>query len=207
MNIVDLKDEIIKYGKLLYAKNLSPATSGNMSVRFGENFLITTSGTCLGDLNYDDIVLINYSGELLEGSKNASSEKFLHLKTYELRPDVNAIIHSHSPKATAFATAGLGLELPINAEIVFYFEKIKLAKYATPSSEQLIVNTVPFLRESDAVLMENHGLLTCSSSVKEAFFNVERVESYASTYIDAKILGRLHLLSRKGIENVRNLRK
>ena len=94
--ILNMKNEIIKYGKKLGDKNMSPATSGNISVRCGENILITASGTCLSDLAEDEIVLIDKNSNILEGGKKPSSEKNLHIAVYNLRPDINAIIHCHA---------------------------------------------------------------------------------------------------------------
>ena len=206
MNITELKEDIIKFGKLLYSKNFSPATSGNISVRYGENFLISSSGSCLGFLEYDDIVMVNSNGNVIEGNKKASSEKFLHIKAYEQRPDINSIFHVHSPKATALAIAGVELLAPFCAELVYYFGEIKLAKYATPSSLELVEKTIPFLKNSNAVLMQNHGLLVCAKSIKEAFFGVESIENYAQNYIDAKILGCLTLLSKKSLQEIQLLK-
>ena len=91
-NILEIKKSIIKYGAKLGEKNMSPATSGNISVRVENNILITASGTCLADLSEDEIVLMDKHANVIEGSRKPSSEKNLHIAIYEMRPDINAII-------------------------------------------------------------------------------------------------------------------
>ena len=98
-----MKKDVVKFGKLLYDKDLTSATSGNISVFDGKSVFITATGTALGFLNEDDVVEIDLDGNELENGKKASSEKKMHLAIYKLRPDIKAIIHCHSPFATAFA--------------------------------------------------------------------------------------------------------
>ncbi len=201
----NIKNEIIKYGELLYKKGLSPATSGNISVKFDKGYLVTASGVSLGDLTFEDIIFIDENANILEGTKKPTSEKFLHLKTYSLRSDINAIIHCHSPKATAFSVAGLGMDMPILSEFVYYFDKIPLAKYATPSSTQLVENTVPHLKDSKAVLMANHGVITIANNLKNAFYQIETIEAYAEVYLNSITLGKMNKLSKKDIEEINKL--
>ena len=122
-----LKEELIFWGKRLYFKGLSPATSGNISLRAGDNFLITASGTCAGDLVADEISLIDINGNLISGKK-PSSEKFMHLAIYEERDDINAVVHSHCPYITAFAVNGIPIKDPILPEFIYQFEEIPIVK-------------------------------------------------------------------------------
>ena len=91
--INEQKQLIIKYGKQLGIKNMSPATSGNISVRFDENILITASETSLGDLYEEDIVQIDIKANKIGEGKKPSSEKNMHCAIYRKRPDINAFIH------------------------------------------------------------------------------------------------------------------
>mgnify|MGYP002627452395 CR=1 FL=1 len=96
-----VKQNIIKFGKLLYDKDLTSATSGNISVRLGNKIYITATGTALGFLTEKDIVEIDTNGKEFSSYQKASSEKFMHIAIYNLRKDINAIIHCHSPFSTA----------------------------------------------------------------------------------------------------------
>ena len=94
-DLAELKQEIIKYGKLAGEKNFTPGVSGNISARYGENVLITASGTANGYLEEDDLSVVDFSGNLILGNKKASSETPLHLEFYRMREDINYIIDMH----------------------------------------------------------------------------------------------------------------
>ena len=140
-----LVKEIIKYGKLCGEKNFTPGYSGNISAKYKDGILITTSGSSNGYLTSKDIVYTNKSGQALEKGKKPSSEKFLHLAIYEKRPEVNYVIHVHAPYLSTFASCGLDLMEPIMAENVYYFGGIPLAKYALPSSQELVDKHLPIV--------------------------------------------------------------
>ena len=205
--ISDLKKLIIKYGAKLGEKNMSPATSGNISARFGENILITTSGTCLADLCDEDIVLIDQNSNVLNGSKKPSSEKNLHKAIYEIRPDINAIIHCHSPYASAFAVSHIPLSKPIISENVFYFGEIPVAEYALPGSDKLVENTAKYFAKHDAVLLANHGIVIGAGDLKNAYYLMETAETYAQIYINSVILGGAKELSPKDIDEIYAMKK
>ena len=190
-----LADAIIKYGQLCGERGYTPGYSGNISARYKNGMLITTSGSSNGYLKSKDIVYTDFSGNSLEKGKKPSSEKFLHIEIYKQRSDVNFIIHVHSPYLSSFASAGKDLLEPIMAENVFYFGGIPLAKYALPSSKELVENTIKFFDKYDAVLMENHGFIVASKTIEDAYMKLELAETYARTVISTKILGGAKLLT------------
>lgn len=198
--------EIIKYGEKLGQKNMTPGTSGNISVRFGEDVMITGSGTSLADLSREEIVLMDSKAAVIWGGK-PSSEKHLHNAIYKLRPDINAIIHCHSPYVSSFAVCHIPLSKPIISENVFYFGEIPLAEYAMPSSDALVENTVKFFENRDAVLLANHGIIIGGKDLKDAYYKMETAETYAQIYLNSIILGGAKDLSPKHIEDIYDLRK
>ena len=200
------KSEIIKYGKMLGEKNMSPATSGNISVRFENNILITASGTCLYDLEENEIVLIDENSNVINGNKKPSSEKNLHNAIYKIRPDINAIVHCHSPYVSAFAVCHKPLSKPIISENVFYFGEIPLAKYALPGSEKLVENTAKFFAKHNAVLLANHGIVIGAKDLRNAYFLMEPAETCAQIYLNSLILGGMKELSKKEVEEIFELR-
>ena len=132
----ELKEEIAEVGKLIYNRGLSSGTSGNISIRHENNILITPSGSCLGELTAADVVDITcMEGYSTEG--NPSSEKIMHSEIYKARPDTTSIIHAHRPKATAYAIAGIPLNMPVLAEAVVLLGQVPIAEYAAPSFEKL----------------------------------------------------------------------
>lgn len=206
-SIDELKKEIILYGKLAEEKNLTPGVSGNMSARYDDKILITSSGSANGYLDEDDFVVIDFDGNVVEGSKKPSSEKLLHCAFYKMREDVNYIIHMHSPYLSSFASAGLALDEPIMAENVFYFGKIPLAEYGLPSSMDLVEKTAKYFKEYNAVLMANHGFVVGDVSIKDAFLKLTLAESYAQVVLNTKILGGAKILSDEQVEEIYKLRK
>lgn len=206
-NLEELKQEIIKYGKLAGEKNFTPGVSGNMSARYGENVLITASGTANGYLDSDDFSVVDFSGKLLAGSKKASSETPLHLEFYKMRPDINYIIHVHSPYLSSFASCGIALDEPIMAENVFYFGQIPLAEYGLPSSMDLVEKTAKYFGEYDAVLMANHGFIVGGNTIKEAYLKLELAESYAQVVFNTKLLGGARIFNEQQVNEILGLRK
>lgn len=203
----ELKNELIEYGKLAGVKNYTPGYSGNFSARYGDEILITSSGSSNGYLDEDELVLINFEGKLVDGNKKPSSEKMLHVEFYKQRPDVNYIIHVHSPFLSSFACCHLPLDEPIMAENVFYFGQIPLAEYGLPGSMDLVEKTAKYFKDFDAVLMANHGFIVGDKTIKDAFLKLELAESYAQVVLNTKLLGGAVLLSDKQVAEINSLKK
>lgn len=202
-----IKAEIIEYGKLAGIKNFTPGYSGNFSARFEDKILITSSGSSNGYLSEDELVLIDYNGNLVEGNKKTSSEKMLHVEFYKQRPDVNYIIHVHSPYLSSFACCHIPLDEPIMAENVFYFGEIPLAEYGLPSSMDLVEKTAKYFKDYDAVLMANHGFIVGDKTIKDAFLKLELAESYAQVVFNTKMMGGAVLFTQKEVDEINSLKK
>ncbi len=201
-----LIQEIIDCGKLCGEKNFTPGYSGNISARYRDGMLITTSGSSNGYLSADELVETDFEGKSLEAGKKPSSEKFLHIGIYKKRPEFNYIIHVHSPYLSTFASAGKDLMEPIMAENVFYFGGIPLAEYALPSTMELVDNTVKFFDKYDAVLMANHGFVIGSKTIRDAYMKLELAESYAQVVLNTQILGGAKVLTKDEADKILALR-
>jgi len=202
----ELKQELIKFGKIAGERNLTPGISGNISIRCENNIIITSSGTASGFLNNEDLSVINFDGEVIEGNPKPSSEKLLHINFYQKRADINAVFHVHSPYLTAFASAGIPLDEGISPEIIFCFDKIPLADYALPGTRELTEKTALFFDKYDVVLMKNHGVTVGGKSLKDAYLKLELAENYAKTIICAKILGGAKILPEEEILKIKALK-
>ena len=202
-----IKSEIIEYGKLAGIKNFTPGYSGNFSARFEDKIVITSSGSSNGYLADDELVLIDFNGNLVEGDKKPSSEKMLHVEFYKQRPDVNYIIHVHAPYLSSFACCHIPLDEPIMAENVFYFGEIPLAEYGLPSSMDLVEKTAKYFKNYDAVLMANHGFIVGDKTIKDAFLKLELAESYAQVVFNTKVLGGAVLFTQKEVDEINSLKK
>lgn len=202
----ELEKSIISYGKLMGEKNFTPGYSGNISCRYQGGMLITTSGSANGYLKPEHIVHTDFDGNSLEESKKPSSEKFLHIEFYKMRPDINFILHVHAPFLSTFASSGKSLEAPVMAENVFYFGKIPLADYALPSSRELVEKTAEYFNEYDAVLMANHGFIIGSKTMEDAYLKLELAESYAQVVLFTELLGGAQILSEAEANAILKLR-
>ena len=202
----NLISKIIKYGKICGEKNLTPGYSGNISARYEDGMLITTSGSANGYLKKKEIVYTGFDGISKEPGKKPSSEKLLHIAIYKKRPEFNFIIHVHAPYLSSFASAGKDLMTPVMAENVFYFGGIPLAEYALPSSTELVENTVKYFDKYDAVLMANHGFVVASKTIEDAYMKLELAESYAQIVLNTGVLGGAKMLSEEQANEVLSLR-
>ena len=151
--------------------------------------------------------MIDFDGNVVEGSKKPSSEKMLHVEFYKMRPDINYILHVHSPYLSSFASSGKALDEPVMAENVFYFGQIPLAEYGLPSSNDLVEKTAKYFKDYDAVLMANHGFVVGDSDIRGAYLKLELAESYAQVVFNAKMLGGAVLLNDKQVEEINMLKR
>ena len=195
-----LRREICKVGRWMYERGHIVACEGNLSVRLDEGRILTTP-TCMnkGMLEPDDLVVTDLDGKQLAGFRRCSSEVALHLVIYRMRPDVNAVCHGHPPTATGFAAAGRGLNLALLPEVIVGLGQIPLVQYATPGTTELSEAIEPFVPHYDALLLANHGAVTCGPDLITAFFRMETVEHCAKITLAAELAGEPVLLSSREV--------
>jgi L-fuculose-phosphate aldolase len=195
--------ELCTAGRWLSERSYIVATEGNLSVRLGDGrILATPAGYAKGNLVPEDLVLLDAEGHSLQGRHEPSSELLMHLLFYRLRPDVQAVCHAHPPHATGFASAGRALDQAIMPEVIVTLGKVPLAPYGTPGTEELSMTLEPFVPHYNAVLMANHGAVTCGPDLLTAFFRMETVEQLARVTLVAEMLGGASLLSRAEVETL-----
>lgn len=202
----DKKNELIEYGRMAGDKNYTPGISGNLSARCGNMVVITSSGVANGYLTENDFAVVDFDGNAIEGEK-PSSERMLHIEFYKKRPEMNYVMHVHSPYLTAFASAGIALDDKISPEIIYCFEKIPLAEYSIPGSKELVEKTSKYFENYDVVLMANHGVIIAGKDIKDAFYKLDLCENYAKTVICAKLLGGARILPEEEVEKIYLLRQ
>ncbi|MBR1617226.1 class II aldolase/adducin family protein [bacterium] len=203
----DIKTEMIYWARRLYAKNMCPSTSGNISVKTKQGILISASGVCLNDMTPNDIILTDMSANPLEKGKKPSSECIMHSEIYFKRDDINAIIHVHCPVIGAFAVAGVEMDKPILPDFVLKYGKVPVVPYYCPSTIELAQAVGEYFDKYDAVLLKNHGVVVGASSLKQAFYDVELLRYYAETWFGAEVLGGAKLISKKGVAQIKKLIK
>jgi len=192
--------EICVAGRWMYERGLICACEGNLSVRLDDDRILTTP-TCMnkGMLEPGDLVVTDLEGRQLEGERKVSSELAMHLLFYKMRPDLNAICHAHPTTATGFAVAGRGLDQALLPEVIVAFGQVPLVKYATPGTPQLSAAIEPYVPHYDALLLANHGAVTCGPDLLTAFYRMETVEQFAKITQAAELAGEPQLLSSREV--------
>ena len=186
----ELARDIVRFGKMLYERGLIAHTEGNLSALLDDSrILASPTLACKGMMRPADMVTVDLSGHQLAGRRNVSSEIGMHLMIYRNRPDVRAVVHAHPPTATGFAAAGLALDQPLLPEVVVGLGSVPLARYATPGTPDLARSLEPYVGEFDAILMQNHGVVTFGPTLEAAYFKMEAVEQFARIALVAHLLG------------------
>jgi L-fuculose-phosphate aldolase len=178
-------------GRELLARGLLSQTSGNLSIRLpGGTVLITPSSMDYDLIEPSDIVAVRLDGTIVAGSRPPSSETPLHCLVYAERPDVSAIVHTHSPNATTLAELGLPIPAVHYMIAVARCTEIAVAAYATYGTQELARNVRDaFAAPARAVLIANHGLVAAAGSLGEAAGVAEAMETLAGLYHRALAVG------------------
>ncbi|MDO8886579.1 class II aldolase/adducin family protein [Candidatus Oleimmundimicrobium sp.] len=180
---------LIEAGKRIYDKNLVVGTSGNISCKLDEGrILITAAGTCLGNLTDGDLVVVNLKGKVVKGHKNPSSEMQMHLKIYDTYRNIKAVIHTHSPYASAFAYLAKPLKT-VNPESEMLLGEVAVSPYRPQGSVGLAEVVCETIKGRNAVLMEKHGVVTIGKNTARAVELAELVEETAKINYLVEMLG------------------
>jgi L-fuculose-phosphate aldolase len=194
-------------GRWMHDRGFVASTDGNMSVRLdAERILVTPSCVSKGMMTPDDMVITDLTGQRLSGLRNPSSEIGMHLLIYRLRPEVNAVCHAHPPTATGYAAAGMALDKPILCELIIGLGSVPVARYGTPGTPELSAALEPLVQGHDAILMANHGVVTCGPDLLTAFQRMETTEHFARVSLVAQLLGRQQVLSHADVAKLQVVR-
>jgi L-fuculose-phosphate aldolase len=188
--------EVVRVCQRLYDRGLIAGGEGNVSVRIApDRLLVTPAGMSKVDVRPEDLVEIGLDGRRIRGARLASTEIAVHLRIYERRPDVGAVVHAHPPTATGFAVAGESFMTCILPEVIFTVGSIPLVPYAMPGTPALADRFEPFVGSYDAFLMANHGATTVGPTLTIAHQRMESLEQTARILLTARLLGRVNPLS------------
>ena len=178
---------------------LAIGTSGNVSRRIDASdgrqlMAITASGVPYDRMGSDHIVVVDFEGEPVAGDLVPSTETLTHAAIYQARPDVGAVMHTHSIYASVLAVAGLEIPPMIDEAVLLLGGKVGVAAYGFPSSQELADHAVAGLGERNAVLLRNHGLVGVGGSLEEALHICQMAEQQAHLFILARMVGRARAL-------------
>ncbi len=197
MNATELKREIVKFCNLAYARHLVSGGGGNISVRSTEDglFHVTPSGMSLRDVTEDCLITVNAEGIKTEGAERSvpSMETRMHLSFYQVRPETKAVVHLHPVHCVALANADYNLNLAsVSAEMIL--GKVGLVADHPAGSRALADEVAETMRglgkECHTLFLRRHGVISCGSSVAEAFDRVDMAEEMASILCWTRFLGK-----------------
>ena len=202
-----IRAEIVEVGRRLHERGYVASNDGNISVRLGDERLLTTpTGVSKGFMTPDMMVMTDMRGTKLAGDRKASSELLMHLAVYEHRREIRAVVHAHPPAATGFAVAGIPLDRAVLAEVIATLGSIPIAEYGTPSTAELADAVRKYITTYDGLLLANHGALTIARELFAAYYRMETVEHFARISLVARLLGRERVLSREEVLRLQSLR-
>ncbi|MGE5574283.1 MAG: class II aldolase/adducin family protein [Bacteroidota bacterium] len=187
-----VKQQIVEAGVHMIRTGLVYGTGGNISARLPgmDHFYITPSGMAYESLKPEDIVGVDYDGHVVEGARRPSIEHMMHAAILRARPDLGAVVHTHSTYATAVASARL--PIPPFLETVIATtggREIKVADFAPAGSRELAEIAVRTLGDDSAVLLANHGVIGLGRDLSEAMGVCELVEKAAMAFLLSRIVG------------------
>lgn len=198
------RQQIVDMSLKLYREHLIVGTWGNLSMRVSHNgkeyFVVTPSGMEYEDTTIEDVLVMDKEGNIVLGRRVPTSELRMHMKLYEERSDINAIIHTHSTFATACAVVGIGIPMMVEDMIQHIGGNVRIAKYALPGTEELAENVCHAIEDRKAVLLKNHGALGVGENLKAAYKSCMLTEKSAQILTYAKNLGHINLISTEDAE-------
>jgi L-fuculose-phosphate aldolase len=204
----EAKQTVLETACKMAAKGLVAGTSGNVSLRLPpagkrELLAITPTSRHYDTLDIDDIPVIDFDGQLVEGNLPPSIETPLHIGIYLVRKNVNAIIHTHSVYASAAAVAGLEIPPLLEDQVAYLGGAIKLAAYTASGTPQQITAIIEALGDCSGVLMANHGAIGTGRTMRDAFSACEIMEKTARIYFLALSAGKVNQLPAAAVKNLK----
>lgn len=208
LNEKEIREQICEVGRRVWLKNWVAANDGNISMRLGDEFVITTpTGVSKGFMTPDMLLKVDLDGNVRGGYLKPSTEIKIHIEAYKRRDDKRAVVHAHPPVCTGYAVANIPLDFQTLPEIIITLGRIPLAQYGTPSTTELSDSISELIVCHDAVLLANHGAMTLGKDVMDAYYNMERVEHFASISLVAHQLGGMQPISEPDVKKLEDIRE
>lgn len=179
--ILQAKKEVLETAKNAFALRLFAGTSGNLSsiLRPEGLIVITPTNTRYESMELEDIVVVDMAGNVVDGKHRPSSEYPMHRALYEGRPDVNSVVHTHSPYATAFAVNNRNIPLILIEMLPFLGGEVQVAPIQPAGSEDLGRSVLDTIGSKNCCLMANHGVVALGTTMAQAYIRAEYVEDAA----------------------------
>ena len=205
-----LREAILECGRIAYERRLLTSNDGNISVRLGDNqVLITPSGLCKGRMHADDLLLLDWDGNVVDAKPGlkSSSEAPMHLEVYKQRPDVRAVLHAHPVFATTLTVSDSPFPVEVLPEILLTLGDVPTTRYATPSSHDDADAIRELIQKHDALLLRQHGSLTVGKDLDAALTALERIKHVAEVFWRAQMLGKVNRIPEGEVKKLLEVRK
>ncbi|HEX4590936.1 MAG TPA: class II aldolase/adducin family protein [Gemmataceae bacterium] len=204
----ELREAICDVGRRLHDRGFVAAWDGNISARLADRTFLCTPTMCSkGRLRPDELCVVDASGGQLHGPRGRTSEILLHVSIYRHRPDVQAVVHSHAPHATAFAVSGQPLPTGVLAEPEYFLGRVPTVPYTLPGTQMFADSVAPFLDGTCALLLANHGAVTFGPTLEHAWGYTEVLDAYCRVLLLAQALGTPNRLTDAQISELAELRR
>ena len=180
------RDSICRLAKSLFDRGLTIGSSGNISVRLDDGWLMTPTGSSMGSLDPNDISKLDLAGNLISG-KNPTKESFLHIAMYDERPNSGAVVHLHSTHSVAVSCLAdidkKNVLPPITAYYVMKIGTLPLVPYFHPGDINLAKAVKEMASDHHAVLLANHGPVVAGKTLEDAVYAIEELEETARLFL------------------------
>ncbi|MDE2642160.1 MAG: class II aldolase/adducin family protein [Verrucomicrobiota bacterium] len=205
----ELKEQICEVGRRLWQRAYVDGNGGNLSIRLTEDVVLCTPTlVSKGFMKPEDLCLVDLDGNQLAGVKKRTSEILMHLSIMKAQPKARAVSHAHPPYATGFAVAGVTPPTCMIPEIEVFIGRVPIAPYETPGTPEMGRKVAELVGEHNTVLMENHGVVSWSHTIEDAYFKMEIVEAYCRTVLVTTQLGvQPKQFSPKHLQDLLNIKK
>lgn len=201
----NMKEEVVSYAKQSYKEQLFAGTSGNLSMFDRETgvMAITPSSLSYKVMTAEDIVLMKLDGTVVEGKHKPSSEWRLHKAVYQSKPEVGAVVHTHSPYATGFAVSHEEIPMILVEMMLFLGGNVRVADFAMNGTEELGTAVVKALDNRLACTMANHGALAIGENLKKAHLSAVYLEDVAKIYCLVPDKDKIHIIPEHIVDQMR----
>lgn len=187
--VLAIKEEIVRAGRKLWQRQYVDGNGGNISARVSEEYVVCTP-TLLskGDLQVEDLALVDLENRRICGHRPHTSELLLHLEIYKTVPQAKAVIHCHPPYATAHAVAGVVPQSNLVPEQEVFIGLAALSPYETPGTPEFARTVHSLAKDHNTILLANHGVACWADTVTHAEWYVEIIDTYCKTIMIASHL-------------------
>ncbi len=204
---LSFSQQIVEMGKRLWIQGMTPGGDGNISVKFDQyTILITPSGISLGHMKPDDLVMVDFSGDVIGNTGKPSMEINLHLIAYKLRDDIGAVVHAHPPYATVFSCTSEEIPVNLTSEILIKVGEIPKVPFAPPGSIELARLCEQYVINNDAFLLSNHGVVTLGCDLEQAGSRMELVDHISKIALLSRKLKNIEYINPSDMKTLKDIK-